>query len=77
MFKYIWIFMIVFVVVVFVVHTIYCCIQEFKDAESLEEWCDYMCLEHEFVVLAWTTIFAIATALLFIVSFVAFCSSFE
>ena len=75
MFKYIWILMIVFVVGFFVAYTVYCCIQEFKDAESLEEWCNFMWLEHEALALIWSTILVIVAIILFITSLFAFCSS--
>lgn len=76
MFKYVWVVMSVFIVGVFVAYTIYCCIQGFKDAESLEEWCNYMWLEHECITWIWTIIFIIAAMLLFATSLAAFCSSF-
>ena len=76
MFKYIWIIMIVFVVGVFVAYTVYCCIQEFKDAASLKDWSDGMWFDHEVLALAWNIIFIIASIGLFVASLVAFISSF-
>ncbi len=76
MFKYIWIIMIVFVVGVFAAYTVYCCIQESKDAASLQDWFDNMCMDHEKIVIGWISIFIIAVIFLFASSFVAFCFNF-
>ena len=76
MFKFIWIIIIVFVVGVFVAYTTICCIQEAKDAESLQDWYDNMDMDHAGLLVAWFGIILISGIILFITSLVAFCSSF-
>ena len=73
MFKFIWLIMIGLVVAAFVAYTLYCCYQESKDAASLQDWFDNMCMDHEKIVTGWITIFIIAAIILFASSFVEFC----
>lgn len=76
MFKFIWLIMIGLVVAAFVAHTLYCCIQASKDAASLQDWFDNMCMDHEKIVTGWISIFIMAAIFLFASSFVAFCFNF-